>query len=127
MMMIMMMRNSTIKLKSACREPDLSLSGLDPFLCRKWELTCLPPWVAKEKIGTLLPQKCRFPFRGDVLYCMCGCDFTMNLPRLGARTLWVSNRGPPLWFTALLLRALEAFECYISLLSSLMADMVSYV
>ena len=24
------------------------------FLCRKWELTCLPPWVAKEKIGTLL-------------------------------------------------------------------------
>jgi len=25
-----------------------------------------------------------------------------------------SNRGPPLWFTALLLRVLEAFECYIS-------------
>ena len=22
------------------------------------------------------------------------------------------NRGPPLWFTALLLRVLEAFECY---------------
>ena len=28
------------------------------------------------------------------------------------------NRGPPLWFTALLLRVLEAFECYISLLSA---------
>ena len=33
----------------------------------------LPPWVAQEKIGTLLlasstPQKCRFPFRGEVLY-----------------------------------------------------------
>ena len=24
------------------------------FLCRKWELACLPPWVAKEKIGFLL-------------------------------------------------------------------------
>ena len=32
----------------------------------------------------------------------------------------VSNRGrgPPLWFTALLIRALEAFGCYISLLSA---------
>ena len=24
------------------------------FPCPKWELTCLPPWVAKEKMGTLL-------------------------------------------------------------------------
>ena len=29
-----------------------------------------------------------------------------------------SNRGLPLWFTALLLRVLEAFECYISLVSA---------
>ena len=34
----------------------------------------MPPWVAKEKMGTLLlPQKCRFPFRRDVLYvCING-------------------------------------------------------
>ena len=27
---------------------------LSEFLSLAWELTCLPPWVAKEKMGTLL-------------------------------------------------------------------------
>ena len=44
----------TIKLKSACRELDLSLSGLDPVPRSKVGTRLLASWVAKGKIGTLL-------------------------------------------------------------------------
>ena len=44
----------TIKLKSACRKPDLSLSGLDPVPLSKIGTHLLAFLVAKEKIGTLL-------------------------------------------------------------------------
>ena len=44
----------TIKLKSACREPDLSLSGLDPVPLSKIGTHLFASRVAKEKIGTLL-------------------------------------------------------------------------
>ena len=67
----------TIKLKSACREPDLSLSGLDPVPLSKIG-THLPPWVAKEKIATLLlasemlvpipPSRCSYCMdKGDTI------------------------------------------------------------
>ena len=34
--------------------PTLASLAWTQFLCRKWELTCLPPWVAKEEMGILL-------------------------------------------------------------------------
>ena len=42
------------RIRLCSRRPGLSLEVLSQFPCRKWELTCLPPWVAKEKMGTLL-------------------------------------------------------------------------
>ena len=45
----------TIKLKSACREPDLSLSGLDPVPLSKMGTHLLASLGSKkEKKGTLL-------------------------------------------------------------------------
>ena len=42
------------RLRLCSRRLGLSLEVLSQFPCRKWELTCLPPWVAKEEMGTLL-------------------------------------------------------------------------
>jgi len=50
----------TIKLKSACREPDLSLSGLDPVPLSKIGTRLLASLGSKGKNrNPCLPQKCR--------------------------------------------------------------------
>ena len=57
-------------IRGACA---LSLEVLSQFPCRKWELTCLPPWVAKEKMGTLLlasEMPVPIPRSRTVLYSM---------------------------------------------------------
>ena len=52
----------TVKLKSACREPDLSLSVLDPVPLSKIGTRLLASLGSKG-----LPQKCWFLFRGKLL------------------------------------------------------------
>ena len=49
--------------------------------CRKWELTCLPPWVAKERMGTLLlAQKTE-------------CGMPVPIPRSRAVCMWLRSYG----------------------------------
>jgi len=53
---------------TACRESDLSLSGLDPVPLSKIGTRLLASLGSKGKNrNSCLPQKCRFPFRGEVL------------------------------------------------------------
>ena len=59
----------TIKLKSACREPDLSLSGLDPVPLSKMETRLLASLGSKGKNRNSLTCLRNAGFYSAVTYC----------------------------------------------------------
>ena len=82
----------TIKLKSACRKPDLSLSGLGPVSLSKIETHLLASLGSKGKIETLL-------LASEMPVFIPRCSTVLGLTRLAA------SRGPVQIFPVFLLES----------------------